>query len=266
MAYTDVEVRNVAVVRRLFEEGFNRCDTAVLDEVLADDFVLTASGAVAGDDAAKNGTRETLKAGMLHNHACFANWRFELFAVLADDDHVAVRWRGTGLHRGSFLRETPTGKTVLLEGNSMFRLANGRIAQDWVFANKLDFLTSLGIMRPPSMPGAADSEALVRAFWSDVINAHDPEAADRLMAADYRQHTPGIDQGPAGFKAFFRAVLTESKGMRAEMTDALSVDDLIICRTTIRFDEPPPGWANAQSIVDIFRVAGGRLAEHWDLR
>ena len=106
----------------------------------------------------------------------------------------------------------------------------------------------------------------MEALWRDVIDAHDPNAVDRLVAPGYRQHAPGIAQGPEGLKAFLRDIFDDSEGMRAEMTDAVAVDDLVICRITIRFDRPPEGWSAEQSIVDVFRHDGTRLTEHWDLR
>ena len=108
--------------------------------------------------------------------------------------------------------------------------------------------------------------SLVEAFWRDVIDARDPVAVDALAALNYRQHAPGIAQGLEGLKTFLRNTFDVSDGMRAEMTDALEVDDLVTCRTTIRFDRPPDGWAAEHPIADVFRTDGARLTEHWDLR
>ncbi len=251
-----------SLVRRLFLEGFSKNDADVLRDVLAEDFVLTSAGAVVGDGSARNGTRETLIAGMQHNHRSFSGWHFTLEHVLADSEHAAARWTGQGRHTGSFAGEAPTGHMVRLHGNSIYRIADGKIAQDWVFADQLAFRTALGLNAAPA-PGPG--EILVRRFWDEVINAHEPDAADVLMSASYRQNAPGIAQGPEGFKAFFCEVLQNSRGMRAEVVAVIDTGPVVVSSTDIRFDAPPPDWPARLRITDVFRTDGRRLTEHWDI-
>ena len=99
-----------------------------------------------------------------------------------------------------------------------------------------------------------------------MIDAHDTVAVDALVSADYRQHAPGIAQGPEGLKAFLRETFSASTGMRSEVHDVVSTGETVVSRTTVRFDVPPPGWAGEQTIVDVFRTDGTRLTEHWDMR
>jgi predicted SnoaL-like aldol condensation-catalyzing enzyme len=254
---------NKALVRRLFDDGFSKNDPGVLRDVLAEDFKLTSSGAVASDSQVRHGTRDTLIAGMQHNHRVFSGWHFVIDHIMADGDHVAVRWSGRGLHVGSFLGETPTGGAVELHGNSIYRIVGGKIAQDWVFADQASFRRALGL---DVQPEAKAGEQLVRRFWSEVINAHDPAAADMIMSPDYRQHSAGIGQGPEGFKAFLTEVLASSSGMHATIRNIAAVGDIVVSRTTVEFDSPPNGWAKSQEIIDIFRTDGRRLREHWDFR
>jgi predicted SnoaL-like aldol condensation-catalyzing enzyme len=109
------------------------------------------------------------------------------------------------------------------------------------------------------------SRDLVVRFWTEVVNAHDPDAARQLMADDYRQHAAGIDQGPDGFVAFLTGVLSTSQGMHATINGLIEIDDLVISTSTVTFIEPPPGWAGSNELVDVFRIRSGRLAEHWDI-
>jgi predicted SnoaL-like aldol condensation-catalyzing enzyme len=257
-----METANKALVSRLFLDGFSKNDAEVLREVLHEDFQLSSAGAIAGDNAKRVSGVEVLVQGMHHNHRCFENWSFELHHILAEDDHVAVHWTATGKHVGSFMGETPTQRDVALQGNSLFRLKDGKIVKDWVFSNKADFGAELGIGAPPAKGKGA---ALVRAFWDQVINAHDPDAADTLMAPDYRQHAAGIAQGPVGFKAFLRDVLANSTGMRATVLGVIEAEALVISTTQITFERPPEGWDAKQVIVDVFRTNGQQLLEHWDM-
>jgi len=252
----------VAIVRRLFLDGFSKNDADVLREVLADDFVLTSAGVMADDDCVQNGSRESLIAGMQHNHRSFSDWHFVLDHVLTDGDHVAVRWTGRGRHTGSFDGEVPTGRDICLQGNSIYRVADGKIAQDWVFSNQTAFRAALGIT---TIPAPGKGAALVRRFWDEVINAHNPDAADTIMSPEYRQNAQGIEQGPAGFKTFFRDLLSNSQGMRAEIVAVVDTGPVTVSSTEIRFDMPPPGWPEISKIIDVFRNDGERLTEHWDI-
>ena len=253
---------NETLVRRLFLDGFSKNDPDVLRAVLSEDFALSSAGAIADDDVNKTSGRDTLIAGMHHNHRSFADWRFEIDHLMGAGDHVAARWTATGTHVGSFMGEPPTGKPVTLQGNSLYRIADGQIVADWVFANQADFAAQLGIGAPPA-PGPG--EALVRAFWDDVINAHDPDAADKLMAPTYRQHAAGIAQGPEGFKTFLRDVLGDSLGMKAEVLRVIDTGEMVISTTRITFSVPPEGWQPSQVIIDVFRTDGTHLLEHWDM-
>ena len=44
---------------------------------------------------------------------------------------VAARYVGTGTHEASMLGETPTSQAIALNGMTLFRFVDGRIAEDW---------------------------------------------------------------------------------------------------------------------------------------
>ena len=251
-----------ALVRALFLEGFSKNNPSVLKDVLAEDFILTSAGAIAEDGLTKNGTRQNLLDGMAHNHRCFTNWNFNIETLCEAESQVTARWTARGIHTGSFAGEVPTDKEVILKGLSLYQIANSHIVQDWVFADQVSFGEQLGLNRQPQI---GSGEALVREFWEDVINAHNPNVADKIMAPHYRQHSEGIAQGPAGFKEFLNGVLKNSKGMTAKVNAIVDVGDVVISSTDISFEQAPEGWAKLQTIVDVFRTDGRRLTEHWDL-
>ena len=157
----------------------------------------------------------------------------------------------------------PTNEEVILKGLSLYCISKGNIVQDWVFADQVGFARQLGL---GAQPEAGAGERLVRQFWENVINAHDPEAADAIMAADYKQNADGIAPGPGGFKEFFRDVLSGSSGMSATIESIIDTGGIVVSTTTISFSTPPEGWAETQTIVDVFRTNGQKLTEHWDLR
>jgi predicted ester cyclase len=46
-------------------------------------------------------------------------------------DRVVARWLGTGTHRGELMGIDPTGKPISVEAISVFRVENGKIAEEW---------------------------------------------------------------------------------------------------------------------------------------
>jgi predicted SnoaL-like aldol condensation-catalyzing enzyme len=101
------------------------------------------------------------------------------------------------------------------------------------------------------------NKALVLAGIKGVFIDRDPSAVDRLFSADYRQHNPQIPNGPAAIKVLLGNLSREFKyepGLVMADGDYVSIHG----RYT--------GWGPKPMIaVDIFRVANGKIAEHWDV-
>jgi hypothetical protein len=62
-------------------------------------------------------------------------------------DEVAVRWTWRGTQQGPFLGIPPTGEAVVGSGIGLFRIANGRIVEDFVQEDTFGLLQQLGRSR-----------------------------------------------------------------------------------------------------------------------
>lgn len=51
--------------------------------------------------------------------------------LLSAGDRVAIRFTGSGSHTGSFTGEAASGRSITVYGTTIFRLADGLIAEDW---------------------------------------------------------------------------------------------------------------------------------------
>lgn len=134
---------NIAIVRRLFLEGFSGGNMDVIDEVVSADISLQDPNLPPGI--------EGLKAIVRKNNEAFEGWHFTLHDVMAVDDKVVVRWTGSGIHANSFMDEQPSGKEVQLNGIGIYQVANDKIVTDWVIPDNVQFLIQLGIMPPLGM-------------------------------------------------------------------------------------------------------------------
>jgi len=84
--------------------------------------------------------------------AAFPDLRYEIIAVVAEDDRVAVRWRAAGTQRGPFGPVPPTGRPVTYEGATFLRFdGDDRIADAWSVNDLFGVLQQLGVtVTPPS--------------------------------------------------------------------------------------------------------------------
>jgi predicted SnoaL-like aldol condensation-catalyzing enzyme len=104
---------------------------------------------------------------------------------------------------------------------------------------------------------ADDNKALVLAGITGVFIDRDPAVLDRLFSEDYKQHNPQIPNGTAAIKT-----LLQNLSRDFEYRPGVVVADGDYVMVHGRY----VGWGPKPVIgVDIFRVAGGKIAEHWDV-
>ena len=108
------------------------------------------------------------------------------------------------------------------------------------------------------MPG--DNRAIVERFVA-IINSHDFSAFRDVVAEDYRQHNPHADQGLDGLVAFFEGQLKAMPDLRGTLELVVSEGDHVAAKT--RVTGTRDGKPSETSIADFWRVADGKLAEHW---
>lgn len=101
------------------------------------------------------------------------------------------------------------------------------------------------------------NKALVHEAMTSLFQSHDASAVERLYAPDYIQHNPDIPQGRDALQAL---VSNLSPDVYYEPGLMIAEGDFVAIHGRIR------GWGEVpQVVVDIFRLEGGKLAEHWDV-
>jgi len=141
-----VTERNIALLRRVLDEGFSQGDTAVCDEVYAADAVEHQRGARSGADGVKQ-MIATL-------HSWFSDFRITVEDIIAEDDMVWVRARATGTNDGGFMGFPPTSGRIDITVFDEVRIREGRIVEHWGVPDQLGAALQLGLFRPGSGPQA----------------------------------------------------------------------------------------------------------------
>jgi steroid delta-isomerase-like uncharacterized protein len=81
------------------------------------------------------------------------DFRITIEDLVAEGEKVAVRRTYEGTHTGGPLLGIPaTGKRFQFGGISIFRLANGRIAEHWEQLDRLALMQQLGVVPAPDAP------------------------------------------------------------------------------------------------------------------
>jgi steroid delta-isomerase-like uncharacterized protein len=125
-------------IRRSFivtvEELINQGKLAVIDEVVASDFV----GHTIGAPEVKGS--ESLKQRLTMLRTAFPDVHVTIDDMVAAGDKVATRVTLHGTHKREFLGIAPTGKTITATEIRITRIANGKIQESWFAGNLLQQL------------------------------------------------------------------------------------------------------------------------------
>ncbi|RZJ69143.1 ester cyclase [Flavobacterium sp.] len=76
----------------------------------------------------------------------FSDVKFTIIDAYGQDDRIVKHWRFEGKHTGLFFGIPATGKSVDIEGVTLVKMKNGKIAQEQDFVDNLEFMNQLGII------------------------------------------------------------------------------------------------------------------------
>ena len=114
------------------------------------------------------------------------------------------------------------------------------------------------------MSRTAQEEAnltLVLEMFERVLNPMDSSAVDRFIAPDYIQHNQAVEPGRESLKAFLDLIKAQTPEAVHDVKRAFVDGDHVTVHYHVRRWPGDQGWA----VIDIFRVADGLIAEHWDV-
>ena len=106
--------QNKALVRRSVSEFYNRENLDVVDEI----------------------------------YAAFPDFHIDIDELIAERDKVVKRFTINCTHQGEFMGVPPTGKPITFSGTDTYRIAGGKLQEEWANINWLGFLQQLGVVSP----------------------------------------------------------------------------------------------------------------------
>ena len=132
----DKSQTNLNAVQR-FYDAYNNKDAAILNEVIADDYVDYGHEPPGRGLQGAKSDHEEIGRGL-------ANARFDIDEMFGSDDRVVVRWTLHATHTGPFAGLPPTQKKITVRGISLYRLLDGKITETRNLPDLLALFKQLG--------------------------------------------------------------------------------------------------------------------------
>jgi steroid delta-isomerase-like uncharacterized protein len=94
----------------------------------------------------------------MYKHACllhlaaFPDFRVTTESIIAEGDKVAISWTVNGTHLGELMGIAPTGRPVKFTGSTVYRLADGKIAENWWSYDALGMMQQITAPSEPEPP------------------------------------------------------------------------------------------------------------------
>ncbi len=139
--------QNKITARRVVEDGFNKRDLKVLDEIYTKD-------AITHDPQQPNaGTGpESVRKSMSTWLVAFPDVKLTIEHEIAEGDFVVQRLRANGTNTGSLTGMPSTGKKTSVTGVMTSKFKDGKIVESWALFDQLGLLQQLGAI--PAAPTA----------------------------------------------------------------------------------------------------------------
>jgi len=139
--------QNKAAIRRVYEEAMNKGNVAVLNELMAPDYVYHGPGGTELKGPEAFGQYVAMMRRAL------PDLQITLKVMFAEGDYVAHRATLTGTHKGDLMGIPPTGKSISLTASTLSRFSGGKEVEAWQEYDTLAFYQQLGVTPPTGQPG-----------------------------------------------------------------------------------------------------------------
>lgn len=131
---------NKNLIRRFYEEVFNKKNVAALDAFYAPDHVdhTLPPGMPTSPEGTKQGIAMIMTA--------LPDLHVTIEDMIAEGNKVVTRFTTHGTQQGAFGSIPPTGKRVAITTIEITRVADGKIVEDWGLDDRLGMLQQLGLV------------------------------------------------------------------------------------------------------------------------
>jgi predicted ester cyclase len=137
--------QNKVTARRLVEEGFNKHNLKLIDEIFTAD-------AQSHDPQQPNLPRgpEGVRKSMQGYLTAFPDAKITIERDIAEGDYVVQHLRTTGIQTGALFDIPATNKKTSVIGVITSKFKDGKIVETWSLFDQLGLMQQLGVVPPPN--------------------------------------------------------------------------------------------------------------------
>ena len=267
---------NKAVIGRL-GELWNTGNLAIADEIFGGDFVNH------DPNHPEVTNLESYKGHVVGIRTGFPDFHVTTEDLIAEGDKVAVRWIINATHQGELAGIPATGIEATWTGMTIWRFADGKLAEGWWSIDMLGLLQQLGVIPPmpdgpPPMQRTAPEDFVWSALSKVTGNPGDPEKnkaivlreelegwaqgdvdiALEAISPNFVNHDP-IWPGVTDYESYKQWVESElDKPSNLTVDDLIAEEDKVAERWTIDI-----GGGTTITGINIHRFADGKIVERW---
>ena len=141
---------NKELVRRHFEEIFNRQNLDASDETVAEDYLEHALAPFGEEEPGRVNGPQAMRVSARWLLDQFPDLHMTIEDIVAEGDTVAVRIVSEGTNLGSVNGVVPpTGKRFRASQSHWFRVRGGKLVEHWATREDLPVMVQLGLVQPP---------------------------------------------------------------------------------------------------------------------
>lgn len=129
---------NKAIIRRYYDELWNRWNLDVVDEIISVE--VTFRGSLGSTVKGRHGFKQYVNMVC----AAFPDFHNTIDDLIAEGDKVVARLTYRGTHKGELFGIAPTGRQVTYAGIAIFRIVDGKIVDGWVIGDTLGLMQQIG--------------------------------------------------------------------------------------------------------------------------
>lgn len=108
----------------------------------------------------------------------------------------------------------------------------------------------------------AENKQTVVAYLEQALNDKQPaEAAEAYLGPRYIQHNPQVADGAEAFVGFITGFTQPFPDLHLDIKRVIAEGDLVVTHSLLTVHPDDRGSA----VMDIFRLADGKIVEHWDV-
>ncbi len=254
---------NKGVVRRLIDEVWNRGElSAIRDLVAAGYSGHTSLGEVRGIKGYEKNVREVRRT--------FPDFESTVGELTAEGDKVVARCTIQGTHKGDFLGIAGTGRKIMITGVVIYRLAGGKVVEEWEYHNMLSFLRQLGAIPDPDQREL--NENLVRRCLEEVWNRGNTAAVGEYMSENCVFHASPLPEvrGVEAYKDLVNSLRGAFPDLHFTIEELITAGDRIVLRYTSQgthkgkfLGVAPSGRRITLTGTVTHRTAGGKIEQAW---